>query len=173
MYIEIVDSDGIHSYNEAQKALSYLSVHPANLRLDLHGVLDILSTDVHLGMPTQKVVCISYVGSVESPVYSTAVLDIQQRIRVGQIAYGVLVFTRGRGSGAARHAFVEEGSKAWVNHWIPRSPQHGPCVFIDDSTDHLRSTFELSPDIQCLHFNLKNPAQLCALLLEMRKACPM
>jgi hypothetical protein len=132
MYLEIVDAEGLRRYTDPTQAIAYLSQHPAHLRLDLHGVLDLLPSDVPI--PGEGAICISYVGSIESPVYSEALQDIQQRCKTAQISYGVLVFCRGRGS--ARHHFVAEGSKAWVNHWIPRGKH---CVF---QTCELRHTSE-------------------------------
>lgn len=158
MYLEIVDSCGIHLYTDPALAVRYFQQTPIDLRLDLHGVLDVLACDTPIPC-FSKVVCISYIGSRESPVYAEAVSEIQQRIKTGQIEYGVLVFSRGRGS--EKHKYCEEGSKAWVNQQIPG---HSGCVFIDDSMDHLRSTHLLSSDIKCVQFNTGIPAQLLAMI---------
>jgi hypothetical protein len=162
--MEIIDKEGIHTYDDPEEACEYLKNNPADLRIDLHGVLDILSPSILLDS-FQKVVCISYVGSPTSPIYKNAQADIQERIHSGQIVYSVLVFRRGRGPG--RHTFVETGSKAWVNHHIGRLADH--CVFIDDSMDHLRSTFALCPDLMCLQFNLNSPTHLLAMIQRFAK----
>jgi hypothetical protein len=160
MYLEIVDAEGLRRCTDPTQAIAYLSQNPADLRLDLHGVLDLLPSDMPIS--GEGAICISYVGSIESPIYSEVIQDIQQRCKTAQISYGVLVFCRGRGS--ARHHFVAEGSKAWVNHWIPRGKH---CVFIDDSMDHLRSTSVLSPDITCIQFNLDSPIRLLELIARL------
>jgi hypothetical protein len=142
------------------EAKLYLSEHPANIRIDLHGVLDVIPKDVPLvaNRKVHKIVCISFVGENTR---DEAVRDIQERVLVGQIDYGVLVFNRGKGKD--RFTFTEEGSKAWVNKHIPSSIIY-PCIFIDDSTDHLRSTKHLLPEMECTLFNSGIPTQLLAIL---------
>jgi hypothetical protein len=94
----------------------YRPCHPANIRLDLHGVLDIIPNHQQLIDDRETIACISFVG---------------------------------------------EGSKAGVNKHIPAD---GPCIFIDDSTDHLRSTKYLLPHITCKLFNTGIPTQLLEIL---------
>jgi hypothetical protein len=152
--IEVIHSDKIHTYTTALEAERHLSLYPATIRLDLHGVLDILPKDVQLAENRiyNKIVCISFVGPNTR---NDAIKDIKERILYKQIDYGVLVFNRGRGK--EKFTYVEEGSKAWVNKFIPFN---GNCIFIDDSTDHLRSTQYLLPDISCVLFNTGIPNHL-------------
>jgi hypothetical protein len=146
--IEVIHATKIRKYINPLEAQQHLSKHPANIRMDLHGVLDILPKDVQLvaNREINKIVCISFVGDNTR---TEAIKDIRDRILTGQIDYGVLVFTRGRGKD--RFTFTDEGSKAWVNKNIP---SFTPSLFIDDSTDHLRSTKHLIPDMTtCTLFN--------------------
>jgi len=159
--IELIHATKIHKYINPLEAERHLSNYPANIRLDLHGVLDVIPTDVQLvtNREINKIVCISFVGGNTR---EAAVRDIRDRIRTGQIDYGVLVFARGRGKD--RFTFTDEGSKAWVNKYIPSSI---PSIFIDDSTDHLRSTKHLIPDMTCTLFNTGIVQQL----LDILKKC--
>jgi hypothetical protein len=131
--------------------------------MDLHGVLDILPNDVQLVKDRTKnrIACISFVGENTR---DEASKDIQERILTGQIDFGVLVFNRGKGKD--RFTFTEEGSKAWVNAHIPCEV---PCLFIDDSTDHLRSTKHLIPDMTCTLFNTDIQKQLLTILTKWEK----
>ena len=140
------------------EAENHLSLYPASIRLDLHGVLDILPkyTPLVKDRDAHKIACISFVGPNTR---FEAARDIRERITTGQIDFGVLVFKRGRGKG--KFTFVEEGSKAWVNHHIPCVSK---CIFVDDSTDHLRSTKFLTPAITCTLFNTGIPTQLMDIL---------
>jgi hypothetical protein len=156
--IEVIHATKLRKYINPVEAERHLSNYPANIRMDLHGVLDILPKDIPLvkNREVNRIVCISFVG--ENTRYEAA-KDIQDRIQTGQIDYGVLVFKRGKGKD--RFTYTEEGSKAWVNQHIP---SNGPAIFIDDSTDHLRSTKHLLPDMTCTLFNTGIPTQLLTLL---------
>ncbi len=68
-----------------------------------------------------------------------------------------------RGRGAEKYQYIEEGSKAWVNQQIPFCDR---ALFVDDSTDHLRSTRILVPEIECILFNTGIPTQLLKLLSD-------
>ena len=150
--IEVIHSGTIHKYTNALEAERHLSLHPATIRLDLHGVLDVIPKDMQLVEGKYKIACISFVGPSTR---NDAIKDINERILHGQIDYGVLVFNRGRGKD--KFTYVEEGSKAWVNKVIPCNEK---CVFVDNSTDHLRSTKHLLPDISCILFNTGIPKHL-------------
>ncbi len=175
--ITVVHSTYVYEYSSAEEASHHLSRFPAEIRLDLHGVLDILPDDCPISK-TASVVCISYVTEKTK---QEALEEIQMRIHSGQILYGVLVFKRGRG--AEKYRYVEEGSKAWVNQQIPfcdRAQTLRGCdyvatrksdraLFVDDSTDHLRSTRLLVPEIQCVLFNTGIPTQLLKILSDWGK----
>ena len=56
-----------------------------------------------------------------------------------------------------------KGSKAWVNQQIPFCDRG---LFVDDSTDHLRSTRMLVPEIECILFNTGIPTHLLKLISD-------
>ncbi len=58
--ITVVYGESIQEYSSAEEARLHLSRFPAEIRLDLHGVLDILPRDCQISK-TATVVCISYV----------------------------------------------------------------------------------------------------------------
>lgn len=155
--IEVIHANTTIEFANTQDAIIHLKKNPADIRLDLHGVLDILHPTHNLLAKRweYKIACISFVGNATRDL---ARKDIQARIQTGQIDYGVLVFCRGRKD---RHQFVAEGSKAWVNRHIPHS---GKCLFIDDSMDHLRSTESCAEGIECKLFNTGRPEQLVSML---------
>ncbi len=150
--IEVVHYTYTVSFEE-QEAIQYLAKEPIGIRLDLHGVLDSLPPTVQL---PEKTVAISFVGP---NTHQVAIQEIQARIQTKQIAYGVLVFQRGRGKDANR--YVAPGGKAWVNCHIPFD---GTCLFVDDSKDHLRSTQFLVPSITCKRISSGNSTELLELL---------
>lgn len=96
--------------------------------------------------------------------YEAAKREIQARIGTGQILFGILVFKRGVGK--HRFSFEEPGSKAWVNRCLPTSSPSCLPLFVDDSTDHLRSTTHLmgTQGIVCWLFNTGDPKQLLNIL---------
>ncbi len=157
--ITILRSNGANELLAAD-AISHLHQVPASIRLDLHGVLDILPSNIPLitNRNEHTIACISFVGPKTR---EEAMQDIRERILSGQIDFGVLVFQRGRGKD--KFTYVEEGSKAWVNYHIPCPTS---CLFVDDSTDHLRSTKYLNPHITCTLFNTGIPNQLLELLAK-------
>ena len=177
--IEIIHSTSIHKYKSAVEAERHLAKYPANIRMDLHGVLDILPNNIDLVKDRKKntIACISFVGETTR---DAAAKDIHERILTGQIDFGVLVFVRGKGK--ERFTFTDEGSKAWVNKHIPCESQgwqssqtlqnckSGPCIFIDDSTDHLRSTKHLLPEMTCTLFNTGIQKQLMAILRQWEES---
>jgi hypothetical protein len=156
--IKAIHATEVYKCINSVEAIQHLSKYPANIRLDLHGVLDVVSKDLPLvtNREINKIVCISFVGE---NTHDEAAKDIHARILTGQIDYGVLVFKRGREKN--RFTFTEDGSKAWVNKHIPSST---PCIFIDDSTDHLRSIKHLMPDMTCTLFNTGIMNQLVTIL---------
>ena len=78
------------------------------LRLDLHNTLDTVDPDVNIFADS---CCISYVGKVtDTRIFAR--LDIQDRIKSGQIKYGILIFKRGNVKSNNYCKFIEDGSKA-------------------------------------------------------------
>lgn len=114
---------------EAERFLGGLGHVP--YRIDLHDCLDrYASTQVLFDAPSM---CISYVGLLSNKRYK-AEEDIRERLSVGQLTFGCLVFRRGRGQNG--NTFHEPGSKAWINRFLPFT---GNAIFFDDSTDHYSS----------------------------------
>jgi hypothetical protein len=103
-------------------------------------ILDIIDDETKLlgkeDRKLYKIGAISYVGRT-SKTRKIARDDIMDRIDIGQIDYGILVFKRGRKD--SKNIFIEAGSKAWVNRYL----YHDPGIltlFIDDGEDHIEST---------------------------------
>jgi hypothetical protein len=140
--IEFIFSDGVIvlSVDEEELAIDILGKLRIDIRLDLHNVLDIIDDETKLlgkeDRKLYKIGAISYVGRT-SKTRKIARDDIMDRIDIGQIDYGILVFKRGRKD--SKNTFTEAGSKAWVNRYL----YHDPGIltlFIDDAEDHIEST---------------------------------
>ena len=134
--IEIItkDSTFTFTFEEIQEVEEWLSKQSIPLRLDLHGVADILNYEDVL--PAETCV-ISFVGRY-SNTRDYARHDIVYRIMSGQIVFGILVFERGRRNRKNQNTFHNVGSKAWVNSHIERV-KNVRNVFVDDSYDHYNS----------------------------------
>lgn len=163
---EIVHKRSNIVFQDAEKAKEYLSRLDADIRLDFHGVLDILG-DTEALLPSDrskyKICVISFVGALGDKRIEVRE-DLKKRLANKQIDFGVLVFRRGRGRD--KHTYVEAGSKAWTNNAIGCN-RLDTCLFVDDSTDHLRSTKYLCGDkIETQLFNSGKPAELKALLAK-------
>ena len=140
--IEFIFKDGVIvlSIDEEILAIDILSKLRIDIRLDLHDVLDIMDDETKLlsneDRKLYKIGALSYVGR-NSKTRNIARNDIMDRIDIGQIDYGILVFKRGRKD--SQNTFTEAGSKAWVNRYL----YHDPgilTIFIDDGEDHIEST---------------------------------
>lgn len=132
---EIITSDRVIYYSDISEAESLLKTMPATLRLDLHHTLDTVDSDFNVFSDS---CCISYVGKL-TDTRLFARLDIQDRIKTGQIKYGVLIFKRGNSKSPDKGCkFIEPGSKAWFNKIVPVDSGLEP-LFIDDSEDHVKS----------------------------------
>jgi hypothetical protein len=144
-------------FGSPEIAERYLGTLKADIRLDLHNVLDVLPRDLQISSSC----CISFVGP---KMYEEAKREIQARIGTGQILFAVMVFKRGVGK--HRFTFTEPGSKAWVNRCLSSSSSFSPPLFVDDATDHLRSTAHLmgAEAITCRLFNTGDPKQLLNIL---------
>jgi hypothetical protein len=133
----------IYQQHEVENAETMLKSLNADIRLDLHKTLDTVSAETKLfTTETQKAqkaqktcCCVSYVGMFTSTRLN-ARDDITNRIRCGQISFGVLVFKRGRDDNTP---FVDIGSKAWFNKQLPCTTIQENALFIDDSMDHVIS----------------------------------
>ena len=148
------NDEAIHKIFKNQiNAEKILNKYTANIRLDLHGVTDLLNFDEQL-IPddlreTNKITIISYVGKYSDNRLG-ARKEVKERIKTGQIDFGVLVFRRGRRRDPSRNMFHESGSKAWANQFINTN---GPAVFIDDGEDHYESVKSMNIDnLKCILF---------------------
>ena len=159
--LEVIDLTSVSIFNDETDARLCLNQRIASVRLDYHGVLDLVPPDSVL--PTDCSVCvISYVG-LRSPLRAAVREDIQRRIRLGQIIFGVLVFQKGRRQ--SKNTYWAPGSKAWVNQHLGKL---GPCLFLDDNNEHIRSTQEM-PGCEHVLSELFNSGSPDALLARLRK----
>ena len=136
-------------WKEAEEVLKGLV---ADIRLDFHGVLDTLPLTP---LPIDKkipICCICFVGR-QSQTRMDARGQISERIKSGQIEFGILVFKRGT---------IKVGTKAWVNSLLLHK---GERMFIDDSEDHILTTREKCPSIQCIHHTSEKPEDILSALL--------
>lgn len=110
--IEIIlkDETKIYTYDQLEESTAFLKTLNSPVVLDLHGVLDTLSSTTKL--PINTISCCSYVGA-KGPMRAEAVLEIKERILTGQIAFGVLVFKRSGDIGTRSYDQPLLGSKAW------------------------------------------------------------
>ncbi len=155
---EYIDSTGISHYVTKSNLASFpqmISSHPYQIRLDLQGVLDLISPDVVFKDPNMCC-CISFVGST-TQTRNLARSEILSRLGK-QIKCGFLVFKRGRGK--HENKFHDAGGKAWINSLLPLNPSKA-AIFIDDSEDHIYSVTSkaisgLSTHLMTKHDDLVN-----------------
>lgn len=103
--------------------------------LDYHGVLDTINPEKQLLLPT---ICISYIGSRRSRYYTSAISDIINRIKSGQILFGLIVFTK-----------QGIGSKGWIiNEILTKfNTIKSSSIFIDDCIINYNSVKSYCPYI--------------------------
>ena len=133
--LELISKDDFEIFQEAgvEDAENKLKEFTSNIRLDLHKTLSTIDKSVKL---PQGTCCVSYVGQVTST-RVLARLDIQDRIKSGQLAFGGLVFKRASHKDPDRNHFQKTGSKAWFNQLVKYKSKS--CIFVDDSEDHVLS----------------------------------
>jgi hypothetical protein len=164
--IEIIFSDKIILFieNDIDKAEKFLNNLRMDIRLDLHGVLDLLENNkkiinIENDRKNYIIGAISYVGRL-SNTRNKARQDIQNRIISGQINYGILIFKRGKRKKNKKIYFIDSGSKAWVNKNLLYFPNI-ITLYIDDGIDHIESTKFL--------LNLDNKYKLIKIFLFKNK----
>ena len=137
--VELLTSEGtvIYSENEIENAEKELSKLKISVRLDLHGVLDLLTLNDDVG---DSSMVLSYVGKL-TRTRTNAKVEILNRIKAKQVKFGVLVFKRGKKGTGKEYKFIAPGSKAWVNKLIKFESK---SLFIDDSLDHFKSVKSLN-----------------------------
>jgi hypothetical protein len=159
--LEIINKSSYKVFDKQEEAIKYLEKITANIRLDYHGVLDIVPKNKPLIVKDRdlnSICAISFVGKL-SPTRTDVREDLMSRIKNNQIDFGILVFTRGKDKN--KNTFNNIGSKAWVNKYIScNSPKK--CLFLDDSNDHVRSTQHLlgNERIHAELFNSENEIEL-------------
>lgn len=137
-----VKSTIYNNVNDSENVLKELS---ADIRYDLHGVLDTVDNKTILSH--RKSCVISFVG-LYSTTRTGARLDTIKRIHTKQIDFGILVFKRGNKKSTNYNKFTNPGSKAWVNSLLK---YENKCLFIDDGFDHYLSTkFMNIPNLTCV-----------------------
>ena len=151
--VEIILPDSVIQYQDIKIAEEALSKLSANIRLDLHNVLDTIDVDAKLKYNMEDCCCISFVGQT-SQISIQARNEIISRIKSRQIAFGELVFKRGnRRNPTLAHQFTAAGSKAWFNQHIKYTWTNNRPIFADDSNDHVDSVYYLLPHIDCILIN--------------------
>jgi hypothetical protein len=119
----------------AQKNL----VSTAILILDLHNVTDLFTHDEHLS--DSNICVLSFVGR-SSETRNIARDDIAERIKVGQVTMGILVFARPTQKKIDKFTNIEDamGTKAWVINHLNNCLDDKQFSFVDDSSDHIDIT---------------------------------
>jgi hypothetical protein len=159
--VEIINKSSYKIFDKEYDAIQYLQTLVANIRLDYHGVLDIIPKDIPLIIHDRDInsICaISFVGK-SSPTRIDVRKDLMLRIKNNQIDFGILVFNRGKNKN--KNTFDDIGSKAWVNKYLQcHSPKK--CLFLDDSNEHIRSVQHLlgNDKIHSELFNTNNKIEL-------------
>lgn len=149
--VEIIVPDNVERYHDVKIAEDVLGKLSANVRLDLHNVLDTIPENATLKYNQEDCCCISFVGQT-SQIRVQAKNEIIRRINSGQIAFGALIFKRGnRRNPKEINTYTVAGSKAWFNKCL-QSTWTTP-IFADDSNDHVQSVQYLLPDINCILIN--------------------
>lgn len=145
--VELLTSEGtiIYKDSEIEKAEKALSKLEANVRLDFHGVLDLLTLNDKVG---ESSMVLSYVGKLTRTRTNTKT-DILNRMKSKQVKFGILVFKRGKNGTGEENKFHVPGSKAWVNKLVKFESE---SLFIDDSLDHFNSVKSLNlSDLKVIH----------------------
>lgn len=135
---ELIDPSGksiLYNNNNLHELENFLQDKNITVRLDLHGVLDLIDENIKFDN-YENICCISFVG-FNSNIRTVARNTILKRIGK-QINFGILLFARGRNNN--KNTFTVIGSKAHINSIIPINKK---SIFIDDSEDHYKSTLHL------------------------------
>ncbi len=156
--IEVLTCTGSHWIDQPEEAIAILkTLPPTSVRLDYHGVLDILPFSESL--PEGHSYCtISYVGLNGEKHHQTK-SELLERIQKGQILFAVLVFRKGY-KRKEKRAYTVPGSKAWVNAHLLEVPGKS-TYFIDDHKEHLMSTQLLCPHIHCKQYSKSECNLIC------------
>ena len=126
----------------------FLSSQNISIRLDLHGVADLTSSDTKLG-DHKNIAIVSFVGHLTN-IRIKGREELIERVLKGQINFGVLVFLRGKDRDGNANNFQKLGSKAWFNKHLSFDNK---ALFVDDSTDHCESVKSLGMDeLEVNHF---------------------
>jgi len=165
--------------------------HAAAHFIDMHNVLDLFHPD---DSPWDELcglkVCISWVGNVMGTTAGGMIPDMQERIREGQIHFGVICSARGKkprrqkkGESSGRELkapetkgraiCVDPYSKAGiVNSILQLIPHCEESHFYDDAADHAESVASLSLPILLIHHITREntPEKVCDQLKKIAAA---
>jgi hypothetical protein len=176
--IEFIFNNKIIIFKEdnVEEAENLLNKLRMDIRLDLHGVLDLIDIDkslINIKKYREEYIigAISYVGRM-SNTRNKAREEIKDRINSGQIDYGILIFKRGKRKKNKKNYFIKPGSKAWVNKNLLYFSNIS-TIYIDDGYDHIESTkFLLSSNdkyklIKLFLFKNKNYKDLLKIINDL------
>ena len=167
--VEIIfmrNNEIIHKiFKNVETAENILKKYSSDIRLDLHGVTDITKPDTELIQKDKRkshtISIISYVGKT-SETRMLARQEVKNRIKTGQIDFGVLIFKRCKRDQSGKNTYHECGSKAWVNNFIQTQTK---AIFIDDSEDHVNSVKSMNIDnLNSILFTGKTESELLKLI---------
>lgn len=130
---------------------------PINV-IDMHNVLDLFVDNAEI--PFQRLngirICVSWVGNPDGEIGRALVPDMQERIKSGQITFGIICSKRGKRpkknkrssddpDALSRNYCVEPGSKAYIINklaeWSKNEKEE--VYFFDDAKDHVNSVASL------------------------------
>lgn len=153
----------IFKEKDKKQAIKILQTLTANIRLDYHGVADLINdTDKIIESNQYNICIISYMGTHSENRIKTR-LELIKRIENFQINFGIINFVRCEDK-KAKNIFHEPGSKAWINSLIKTGDK---AIFIDDSLDHYNSVKSLNiKNLQSYLFK-GNKNELVKLINEM------
>lgn len=130
---------------------------PINV-IDMHNVLDLFVDNVKT--PFQRLngirICVSWVGNPDGEIGRALVPDMQERIKSGQITFGIICSKRGKRPkknkrssddpyDISRNVCVETGSKAYIINMLAQwsKNEKEEVYFFDDASDHINSVASL------------------------------
>lgn len=156
------------SDSKAAAAAAAANAIPLLLALDFHNIIDIVQPDQPIGPPsTPKVVC-SYVGATGKMRDATRA-SIQQRMALGQVHMGILVFKKLRASTLQENtrpaSFFVASKRHAVELLLKYNPRVAKCLFVDDGEDNTAVVQSTSDKrVSTLLFKQRTAAELNAAL---------
>ena len=144
--IEIITKEKVIILEKLEEIIIYLQIYRCDLRIDFHGVLDLVDEDIILN--TKKDIAVITFVCYNTINYHNTKKSLINRIYNNQIKIGILTFIKGYNT--CKNTFTDIYSKAWINKIIPSI---SIPIFIDDTKEHIKSTITLLQDnIICILF---------------------